>query len=58
VASTVAPHTMHRLAARLEGSGIVLLDMIVIAPQVGLYAVWLFPLFLLALLLQRIIPAT
>ena len=39
-------------------AGIVLLDMIAIAPQVGLYAVGLFPLFLLALLLQRIIPAT
>jgi 4-hydroxybenzoate polyprenyltransferase len=39
-------------------AGIVLLDMIVIAPQVGLYAVWLFPFFLFALLLQRVIPAT
>jgi len=46
-----------RVVSRLL-AGIVLLDMIVIAPQVGLYAIWLFPLFLLALLLQRVIPAT
>ena len=39
-------------------AGIVLLDMIVVALQVGPYAIILFPLFILALLLQRIIPAT
>lgn len=39
-------------------AGIVLLDMIVIALQVGPYAIILFPLFILALLLQRFIPAT
>ena len=39
-------------------AGIVLLDIIVIALHVGPYAVVLFPLFILALLLQRVIPAT
>lgn len=39
-------------------AGIVLIDMIVVALQVGPCAFILFPLFLLALLLQRIIPAT
>ncbi|HEV3270908.1 MAG TPA: UbiA family prenyltransferase [Candidatus Methylacidiphilales bacterium] len=39
-------------------AGIVLLDMIVISLQVGPHAFILFPLFLLALLLQRMIPAT
>jgi len=39
-------------------AGIVLLDMIVIAPRVGPYAIILLPLFILALLLQRFVPAT
>jgi 4-hydroxybenzoate polyprenyltransferase len=39
-------------------AGIVLLDMIVVALQVGPYALILLTLFILALLLQRIIPAT
>jgi hypothetical protein len=39
-------------------AGIVLLDMVVISLQIGPYAVVLLPLFILALLLQRVIPAT
>jgi 4-hydroxybenzoate polyprenyltransferase len=39
-------------------AGIVLLDMIIVAPTVGPYALELIPFFLLALLLQRVIPAT
>jgi len=39
-------------------AGIVLVDMIALVPLVGPLGVVLFPLFALALLLQRIIPAT
>jgi hypothetical protein len=39
-------------------AGIVLLDIAVIAHQVGPYAFGLLPLFILALLLQRVIPPT
>jgi 4-hydroxybenzoate polyprenyltransferase len=39
-------------------AGIVLVDIVAITPVVGLYAAGLAPLFLLALRLQRVIPAT
>jgi len=39
-------------------AGIVLVDMIAVAPVLGLASITLLPLFLLALLLQRVIPAT
>jgi len=39
-------------------AGIVLVDMLALAPAIGPLGVILFPLFLLALLLQRFIPAT
>lgn len=39
-------------------AGIVLVDMIAVAPVIGLSSFLLLPLFLLALLLQRFIPAT
>jgi hypothetical protein len=39
-------------------AGIVLVDAIAAAPALGLQAAWLLLLFPLALVLQRIIPAT
>ena len=39
-------------------AGIVLVDMMAVVPLVGSYGVVLFPLFALALLLQRVVPAT
>jgi 4-hydroxybenzoate polyprenyltransferase len=39
-------------------AGIVLVDIVAVAPLTGFQAAWLLPLFFLALLLQRVIPAT
>jgi UbiA prenyltransferase family len=39
-------------------AGIVLVDGLAVSPLAGLDAAWLLPLFILALLLQRVIPAT
>jgi 4-hydroxybenzoate polyprenyltransferase len=39
-------------------AGIVLVDVLAVAPILGFHAAWLFVLFALALLLQRVIPAT
>jgi hypothetical protein len=39
-------------------AGIVLVDIIAVTPHLELQAAWFLPLFFLALLLQRVIPAT